>query len=96
MFTVDEHPRRGHDRRDARRAQPLHPEIDYATVTAGNAAGINDAAAAVVLTSDDYAEAHGLRPLARDPVVGVGRGSSPPARAWARRSRSRRRSSAPG
>jgi len=34
-------------------------------VTAGNAAGLNDAAAAVVVTGDDYAAAHGLRPLAR-------------------------------
>ncbi|MBV9486490.1 MAG: acetyl-CoA C-acyltransferase, partial [Frankiaceae bacterium] len=32
-------------------------------VTAGNAAGVNDAAAAIVVTSDDYASAHGLTPL---------------------------------
>ena len=40
--------------------KPIHPELDSPTVTAGNASGINDAAAAVVLASDDYAEAHGL------------------------------------
>jgi acetyl-CoA C-acetyltransferase len=35
------------------------------TVTAGNSAGINDAAAAVMLASDDYAHAHALAPMAR-------------------------------
>jgi acetyl-CoA acetyltransferase family protein len=43
----------------------LHPELEGATVTAGNAAGLNDGAAALVVTADDYAAAHGLRPLAR-------------------------------
>ncbi len=35
------------------------------TVTAGNSSSINDGAAAVLLTSDEYARAHGLRPMAR-------------------------------
>ena len=35
------------------------------TVTAGNSSSINDGAAAVLLCSDRYARAHGLRPLAR-------------------------------
>ncbi len=35
------------------------------TVTAGNASGMNDAAAAVVLASSAYANSHGLQPLAR-------------------------------
>jgi acetyl-CoA C-acetyltransferase len=35
------------------------------TVTAGNAAGVNDAAAAVVLADGDYAERHGFTPLGR-------------------------------
>ena len=35
------------------------------TVTAGNSSGINDGAAAVVLTTAAYAQEHGLRPLAR-------------------------------
>jgi acetyl-CoA acetyltransferase family protein len=34
-------------------------------VTAGNSSGLNDGAAALVLTSAAYAAAHGLRPLAR-------------------------------
>ena len=35
------------------------------TVTAGNASGMNDAAAAVVLTSSAYASSHGLQPIGR-------------------------------
>jgi len=35
------------------------------TVTAGNASGMNDAAAAVVLASSAYANSHGLQPLGR-------------------------------
>ena len=35
------------------------------TVTAGNASGMNDAAAAVVLTSSAYANSHGLQPMGR-------------------------------
>jgi len=44
----------------------LKPVFDpQGTVTAGNAAGINDAAAAVVLMERSAAEGRGLRPLAR-------------------------------
>ncbi len=64
-FTTDEHPRRGTTLDTLSTLKVLHPEIDGFTVTAGNAAGLNDAAAAMVLTSDDYAGAHGLTPLAR-------------------------------
>ncbi|MGH7556883.1 MAG: thiolase family protein [Gemmatimonadota bacterium] len=35
------------------------------TVTAGNAPGLNDGASALVVTSEAYAEEHGLEPLAR-------------------------------
>ena len=35
------------------------------TVTAGNASGMNDAAAAVVLTSEEYASSHGRQPIGR-------------------------------
>ena len=44
------------------------------SVTAGNSSSINDGAAAVLVTSRDYARAHGLTPLARvvaTAVVGV-------------------------
>ena len=41
------------------------------TVTAGNACPLNDGAAAVVITSDEKAEALGLKPLARIVATGV-------------------------
>ena len=42
----------------------LHPEIEGFSITAGNAAGMNDGAAALVLTAGDLAEAEGLEALA--------------------------------
>src|SRR5579875_1134112 len=41
------------------------------TVTAGNASSLNDGAAAVMLTSGEYAAAHGLKPIARVRSVAV-------------------------
>jgi 3-oxoadipyl-CoA thiolase len=41
------------------------------TVTAGNSSTLNDGAAAVLVTSADYARAHGLTPLARFRAVAV-------------------------
>ncbi|MBL7490836.1 thiolase family protein [Frankia sp. AgB1.9] len=64
-FDTDEHPRRGTTLERLATLPVLHPELPDATVTAGNSAGLNDAAAAVTLTSDTYATAHGLTPLAR-------------------------------
>jgi acetyl-CoA C-acetyltransferase len=44
----------------------LRPAFDKnGTVTPGNASGINDAAAAVVLMAREAAEAHGIKPLGR-------------------------------
>jgi len=37
---------------------------DGGTVTAGNASGLNDGAAMLVIASEDYARAHGLQPMA--------------------------------
>jgi acetyl-CoA acetyltransferase family protein len=65
LFTTDEHPRAGTTVETLSMLKPLHPELPDATITAGNSAGLNDAAAAVVLTSRDYATAHALVPLAR-------------------------------
>ena len=65
MFTTDEHPRADTTLEKLASLPVLHPELPDATVTAGNAAGLNDAAAAVTITSDEYAAAHGLQPLAR-------------------------------
>jgi acetyl-CoA C-acetyltransferase len=65
VFTRDEHPRADTSLEKLASLPVLHPEIPGATVTAGNAAGLNDAAAAVMVTSDEYARANGLTPLAR-------------------------------
>lgn len=46
------------------------------TVTAGNASGINDGAAALVLMSKDYAQAHGIEYLAQ--IVGFAEGGIDP------------------
>jgi acetyl-CoA C-acetyltransferase len=65
LFDTDEHPRRGTTVETLAQLKVLHPELADATVTAGNASGINDAAAAVVVVAEDYAASHGLIPLAR-------------------------------
>jgi acetyl-CoA C-acetyltransferase len=64
VFEVDEHPRRGTSMEKLAALKVIHPEIPDFSVTAGNASGVNDAAAAVVVTSDAFASAHGLTPLA--------------------------------
>jgi len=46
------------------------------TVTAGNAPGLNDGASAVVVTSQAFAEAHGLSIVAR--ITGYATGGGPP------------------
>ena len=63
-FSTDEGPRRGSSVETLATLKPLHPEIDGFSVTAGNASGINDAAAALVLADADVAAAQGVTPLA--------------------------------
>jgi acetyl-CoA C-acetyltransferase len=46
------------------RLKPLHPEIDGFSITAGNASGVNDGAAAVVISDRSFANSRGLDPLA--------------------------------
>jgi acetyl-CoA C-acetyltransferase len=46
------------------------------SVTAGNAPGLNDGAAALVIASRDYAEQHGHQPLAR--IAGYGQAAMEP------------------
>ncbi|MCA9606132.1 MAG: thiolase family protein, partial [Myxococcales bacterium] len=41
------------------------------SVTAGNSSPLNDGAAALLITSDEYAKAHGLTPIARIRASGV-------------------------
>ncbi|WP_066552954.1 3-oxoadipyl-CoA thiolase [Croceicoccus bisphenolivorans] len=60
---TDEHPRADTTIETLARLKPLFgPE---GTVTAGNASGINDGAAAMIVASEAAAKAHGLRPRAR-------------------------------
>ena len=51
-FAVDEHPRRTTSMEKLAALKPLHPEIEGFSITAGNASGANDAAAALVVASD--------------------------------------------
>ena len=64
-FAVDEHPRRDSSMEKLASLKPLHPEIEDFPITAGNASGVNDGAAAMMIVSSDYAAAHGLTPLAK-------------------------------
>lgn len=61
--TTDEHPRADTTIETLGRLKPLFgPD---GTVTAGNASGINDGAAAMIVASESAAKAHGLTPRAR-------------------------------
>jgi 3-oxoadipyl-CoA thiolase len=63
LFERDEHPRPETSFELLSKLKPLFPPDG--TVTAGNAAGINDGAAAMILASDAAATRHGLIPRAR-------------------------------
>jgi acetyl-CoA acetyltransferase family protein len=63
-FAVDEHPRRDTSMEKLAGLKPLHPEIGGFSITAGNACGANDGAAAMVVAERDIAEANGLAQLA--------------------------------
>lgn len=63
-FAVDEHPRRTSSLEKLASLKPLHPEIEGFGITAGNAAGINDAAGAVVVADRALARERGIEPLA--------------------------------
>ncbi len=62
-FTVDEHVRRDAKIEDMQKLKPAFKKDG--TVTAGNASGINDAAAAVVMMEAGAAKTRGLKPMAR-------------------------------
>ena len=63
-FDADEHFRANCKPEDMAKLKPVFLK-ENGTVTAGNASGINDAAAAVVLMEKSVALARGLKPLAR-------------------------------
>jgi acetyl-CoA C-acetyltransferase len=64
VFDTDEHPRRDTSAERLASLRVLHPEIEGFSITAGNSSGINDAAAAVMVVSAEFAREHGLAPLA--------------------------------
>ena len=63
VFDTDEHPRKGTTIEALQKLRPAFKKDG--TVTAGNASGINDAAAYMVLASEDYVKAHNIKPLAK-------------------------------
>ncbi len=63
-FEVDEHPRRGSTMEKLASLKPIHPEIENFSITAGNASGMNDGAAAMVVAERGLAEAQGVEVLA--------------------------------
>jgi len=67
VFDRDEHPRPGTTMEALTKLRPINgPDL---TVTAGNASGVNDGAAAMLMASEAAASQHGLTPIAR--VVGI-------------------------
>lgn len=88
VVTRDEHPREDTSLEQLSKLRTLFKASDEnsgaerevsereSTVTAGNASGINDGAAALVLMSKDYAQAHGIEYLAQ--IVGFAEGGIDP------------------
>jgi 3-oxoadipyl-CoA thiolase len=70
----DEHPRPDTTLENLQKLKPI--VRDPGTITAGNASGINDGAAAIILASAKAAEVHGLQPRAR--VLGMASAAVPP------------------
>jgi 3-oxoadipyl-CoA thiolase len=62
VVDTDEHPRRTSLEKLAALGTPFRKG---GTVTAGNASGVNDGAAALIIASEAAAKAHGLTPIAR-------------------------------
>ena len=63
IIDSDEHIRPGVTPDDLARLKPAFAQDG--TVTAGNASGVNDAAAAVILADEGFGERHGVNPLGR-------------------------------
>ncbi|NLO97773.1 MAG: acetyl-CoA C-acetyltransferase [Peptococcaceae bacterium] len=74
IFDTDEHPREGVTVESLSKLKPAFKKDG--TVTAGNASGINDGAAALVLASAEFAQKLGLKPMARY-VAGASAGVDP-------------------
>ena len=74
LVDTDEGPRKDTSMEALGKLRPAFQKVG--TVTAGNAPGLNDAASALVVTSQAFAEAHGLEMIAR--VTGYAAGGGPP------------------
>jgi acetyl-CoA C-acetyltransferase len=83
VISADESPRRDTSLEALAKLRPAFPSDapndmspNELTVTAGNAPGLNDGGAALVVTSLAYADAHGLKPLAK--ITGYSTGGGEP------------------
>ncbi|MBI2409151.1 MAG: acetyl-CoA C-acetyltransferase [Gemmatimonadetes bacterium] len=83
MVDTDEGPRKDTSLEALAKLRPAFPgdapkdmKPEELTVTAGNAPGLNDGAAALVVASEEYAKAHGLPILAR--ITGYASGGGDP------------------
>jgi 3-oxoadipyl-CoA thiolase len=74
VVNEDEHPRPDTTLENLQKLKPI--VRNPGTVTAGNASGINDGAAAIILASEDAVKAHGLNARAR--VLGMASAAVPP------------------
>jgi acetyl-CoA C-acetyltransferase len=76
VVDTDEGPRQDTTAESLGKLRPAFPQKgtdpEDLTVTAGNASSLNDGAAAVVVTSEEYARAHGLTVLARITAYATG------------------------
>ncbi|QYO75354.1 3-oxoadipyl-CoA thiolase [Devosia salina] len=73
VVDTDEHPRAGTTLETLGKLRALFPN---GTVTAGNASGVNDGAAALIIASEAAAKKHGLTPIAR--ILGGATAGVPP------------------
>jgi acetyl-CoA C-acetyltransferase len=74
VVDTDEGPRADSTADTLAKLRPAFAKGDDATVTAGNASSLNDGAAAVVVTSQAYAEEKGLKVLGRIDAYATGAG----------------------
>ena len=74
VVNKDEHPRPDTTIENLQKLKPI--VRNPGTVTAGNASGINDGAAAIILASEDAAKAHGLQAPRARARHGVGGGAA--------------------
>ena len=74
VFEIDEHPRADANLETMAKLKPAFKKDG--TVTAGNASGLNDAGAAIVITHREKADELGLKPLAK--IVSTASGAVDP------------------